>query len=481
MQEQIRQMVLQGIPLRKIALALSISRQTVRKFKKNDSKATTEATRGGWDAALDWEKIAQRNNEGVTVKQLHAEFAPEVKYWLFWRRLRDTKPTTPEVTVRLQHHPGERAEVDYADGLDVVDALTGVVTKTHLFCGVLPFSSYVFGEFVFNQKLASFIESHQRMWQAFGGVTPYVVVDNLKSGVLRAHRYDPDANPTYCEYSNHAGFAVLPARPHRPKDKATVEANIGAIQRSFFQEVRERVFYSLAELNLAFAEFLKRFNATVMKDYGATREQRFATERPLLKPLPLGEFEMSDWRTAKVHPDCHVQAEKNFYSVPYQWVGHTVRIRLTVRLVEIFADEAPIATHVRQSGTGKMSTHEAHYPEKKLGIKRFEVQAARRHAADVGPRTVELVELLVAGDYPLKHLRRIQGILRLLSSRHVTVPALEYGCEMALRFQKPRLQYIKSCAEHFEANGTKLKLVKPERAQGVLYLHEATAATEVLP
>ena len=88
-----------------------------------------------------------------------------------------------------------------------------------------------------------------------------LVVDNLKSGIKKAHRYDPDVNPTYCDYGNHQGFAVLPARPYTPRDKACVEATIGAIQRSFFQQVRNCAFYSLDEINRAFRVFLGEFNS----------------------------------------------------------------------------------------------------------------------------------------------------------------------------------------------------------------------------
>ena len=116
--------------------------------------------------------------------------------------------------------------------------------------GVLPFSSYTFGEFVSDQKLPTFIGVQERMFAYFGGVTPYLVVDNLKSGVHSAPIcYDPDVNPTYCDFANHMGFAVLPARPYKPRDKGSGESTIGVIQRDFFQEVRNRVFYSLSELN----------------------------------------------------------------------------------------------------------------------------------------------------------------------------------------------------------------------------------------
>jgi transposase len=106
------------------------------------------------------------------------------------------------------------------------------------------------------------------MFAYFGGITPYVVVDNLKSGVYRADLYDPDVNPTYCDFANHMGFAVLPARPYKARDKGSGESHIGVVQRGFFQEVRNRVFYSLQELNKALRDYLHRLNHEVMKDYG---------------------------------------------------------------------------------------------------------------------------------------------------------------------------------------------------------------------
>jgi transposase len=81
---------------------------------------------------------------------------------------------------------------------------------------------------------------HDKSWNFFGGVKDYTVPDNLKSALNKAHRYDPDCNKSFCEYANHAGFAVLPARPYKPRDKASVEGNIHHIQSSFFQRVRNK-------------------------------------------------------------------------------------------------------------------------------------------------------------------------------------------------------------------------------------------------
>ena len=119
------------------------------------------------------------------------------------------------MTIRLDHKPAEKTQIDFCDGLFITDRVTGNKTLTQFFLGVLPFSSYFFGEFVLDQKLSTFIGVQSRMFAYFGGITPYVVVDNLKSGVHKADLYDPDVNATYCDFANHMGFAVLPARPRK--------------------------------------------------------------------------------------------------------------------------------------------------------------------------------------------------------------------------------------------------------------------------
>lgn len=68
------------------------------------------------------------------------------------------------------------------------------------------------------------------------GVTSTVVVDNQKAAVSRADWYDPDLNPSFVEFANHWGFAVVPARPIRPRDKAGNESGIGVIQKQFFKK-----------------------------------------------------------------------------------------------------------------------------------------------------------------------------------------------------------------------------------------------------
>jgi len=483
MQDQIKVLDGQGVSIRKIARILKISRNTVRKFFGKTGAPPgsigAETAEDSWITKVNWDHIREEIGKGCTIKQIHREEAPGVAYLSFWRALRDKVPVSPEVTIRLRHKPGEKAQIDFCDGIKITDPRTGKVATTQLFVGVLPFSSYTFGEFVENQKLPTFVGVQERMFSFFGGVTPYVVPDNLKSGVHRAHLYDPDVNPTYCDFANHMGFAVLPARPYKPRDKGAGETAIGVIQRSFFQEVRNRTFYSIHELNQTFRQYLDRLNHSTMKDYGVSRAVRFEEEKKLLKPLPVDRFQMSEWKSAKVHPDCHIQVDKNFYSTPFRYVGQTVRVKLTEKMVEVFdADSQPIAAHARLGGYGKFSTFDAHYPEAKVSVARFEVHHAREQAKRTGPNVEKLIEMLLSGEHPLRHLRRVQGILRLIRSHQVSSEALDYACSQGLLFRKTRLAYLKACAIHFQQNGLKPKLLAPKRSPESSHLRQMMLASQ---
>lgn len=478
MQTQIKTLSEQGHSIRRIARVLRLSRRTVRKFLEPAPQPPNES--GGWAETVDWEYVRQEvYGKGTTVKQIQREVAPEIAYVKFWRQFQEKvnhQASPDQVTIRLHHKPAEKTQIDFCDGVWITEPVTGKKILTQFFLGVLPFSSYTFGEFVLDQKLCTFIGVQQRMFAFFGGITPYVVVDNLKSGVHRADLYDPDVNATYCDFANHMGFAVLPARPYKPRDKGSGECHIGVIQRGFFQEVRNRVFYSLQELNQTLRDYLQRLNHEVMKDYGVSRNQRFEEEQKQLKALPPSPFEMSEWRSAKVHPDCHVQVEKNFYSVPFVYVGQTVRVRLTEKMVEVFsADSQPLTAHTRLRGIGQFSTYDFHYPEAKLSVARFEVRHAQDQAKKLGPHVEELVNELLSGQHPLRHLRRVQGILRLAKRYPITPEALDYACQRAMVFNKTRLAYIKDCALFFVTHGQRPTLLAPQRKPDTVHLHQYAA------
>jgi len=148
-----------------------------------------------------------------------------------WRR-------TQDLTLRQQHTPGEKMFVDYAGAtIAIHDRQTGEIHPAAIFVATLGFSNYTFAEATCNQQSECWIESHIRAFEYFGGVPQLVIPDNAKTGVSKACRYEPDLNPTYNDLAAHYGVAVMPARPRKPRDKATVQVTVtGAnLQGALFQ------------------------------------------------------------------------------------------------------------------------------------------------------------------------------------------------------------------------------------------------------
>ena len=470
--------------IRKIALALEVSRNTVRRYLREHeenqpvAKPSAETEKSikvpSWASGLNLEDIKQQVTKGVSKKQLHEELELEVSYSQFTRFVSSILPkATPAFTIPLSHEPGEKTQIDYCDGLSVIDAKTGLPKKTQFFCGVLPFSSMTFGEFTWDQKRPTFIESHERMFAYFDGVSQYVVIDNLKAGVNKAHIYDPDVNPQYCDFGNHYGFAVLPAKPQTPTGKACVEATIGAIQRDFFQKHRNTKFYSLDELNRVFRQYLdNEFNSRVMKDYGLSRIDRFEKEKSHLSPLPKKPYEFFKWTTAKVHPDCTVQVSKSYYSVPFRFIGQTLHIKCSRSSIVILDSGYEFITSHTKVMQFKQSLKDEHYPEAALQHARFSVKQAKTQGGKIGAKTKAYVEWQFDVARPLSALRRVQGVLRLESK--FSKAAMEYAAGQALNFDQRKMSYFKDCAASFNKRGKKLVEANkqaPQRSSEHIHLH----------
>ena len=106
--------------------------------------------------------------------------------------------------------------------------------------------------------------------------------------MTKAHRYDPDLNPTYYNFAMHCGFGIVPARPYKPRDKAKVENAVQGAQRWIVAALRRRKFFSLEELNLSIRELLEKLNHRPFRKKAGTRASAWeAIDKPALKPLPM--------------------------------------------------------------------------------------------------------------------------------------------------------------------------------------------------
>lgn len=350
-----------------------------------------------------------------------------------------------DVVMRHEHRAGEKMFVDYAgQTVPVIDRETGEIHKAQVFVAVLGASSYTYAEATLSQQIEDWIGSHVRAFSFYGGVTEAIVPDNLKSGVSKVCRYEPDINPTYHDLASHYQTVVLPARVRKPRDKAKAEAGVLLVERWILARLRRHTFFSLAELNKVIGELLAVLNAKPFKKLPGSRQSRFAElDQPALKPLPAAPYEVAYWKKAMVHLDYHVEVEGHYYSVPYTLVKKQLEIRYTRTTVECLYNNQRVASHLRNLVRGRHTTLREHMPPKHQKYSEWNPERFIRWAAKIGPQTKVLTEtLLVQRAHPQQAYRTLLGILRL--GKAYGEERLEAACDRALHINALSYRSIES-------------------------------------
>jgi transposase len=462
----------QGLKQRQIARSCSISQSTV-----HDYLSAAQASGLSWPLPADWDdsqieqKICpQRKGPQFWRKNPEPDWAAthqdlqthkDLTLQLTWTEYREANPEgygysrfcelyrtwlkKLDLVLRQEHRAGEKMFVDYAGAkIPIHDPVSGEVHEAAIFVAVLGASNYTFAEATPGQDLASWIGSHIRAVEYFGGVTQLVVPDNLKSGVTKPCYYEPKINFTYQEWATHYSTAILPARPYRARDKAKVEAGVQVVQRWIVAALRKRKLFSLPELNQAIAELLGKLNQRPFRKREGNRATLFGQlDRPALLPLPATRYEFGNWKIARVNLDYHIQAERHFYSVPHELVHQQVDVRISAATVEIFHRGVRVASHVRSHQAAHATTVFEHMP------KAHQKHAGRtptrliEQAQQTGPNTGSLVEaILHAKRHPEIGYRACLGILRL--ARQYPAERMEAASARALRARAYSYQSLAS-------------------------------------
>lgn len=158
--------------------------------------------------------------------------------------------------------------------------------------------------------------------------------------------------------------------------------------------------------------------------------------------------------------------------MPFQYVAQKVRVKQTDKLIEIFNQETkPIACHQRADKIGSVCVEDGHLPPRNQQSQSFDLRKGQARANAVGPNTAKLVATMFADARPLRYLRRVQGMFRLLDNAAIDAKSLEYASGQALTFARYQLSFIQSCAQRFAANGGRLTSLAPRRQPENTFLH----------
>ena len=247
----------------------------------------------------------------------------------FVARLRARVPERFDV---LEFAPGEESQVDYGQG-----AMTlykpGKYKRPYLFVMTLKYSGKSFRKSVWKTSQEIWAQLHEEAWRTFGGCSQYVVLDNLKEGVIRPDIYAPELNPVYGAMLTHYGVVADPARVRDPNRKGTVES---AIQHTQATALKGRRFESIEEQNTWLAHWEERWAA--LRIHGRKKRQvleMFREEKPHLRALPAEGFRYFKQGVRTVDDAALVQVEGSYYAALPAMPHSEVTVRIYERDIEI--------------------------------------------------------------------------------------------------------------------------------------------------
>ena len=379
------------------------------------------------------------------------------------RFCRSVRKVAPEQFDRLEFLPAEEAQVDYGEGALTRYPASSRYRKPRLFVMTLRYSRRSFRRVVWKSSSEVWARLHEEAFRYFGGCPQYVVLDNLKEGVIKPDIYEPELNRVYAAMLAHYGVVADPARVRDPNRKGTVES---AIQHTQATALKGRRFESLEAQNTYLAHWEEHWAAKRIHGRAKRQvEEMFQEERPQLKTLPIEGFRYFTEGSRTVLDDTTVQVDGAWYAARPAAIGSMVLVRLYAHEIEIrdLKTLALIRRHARATRHGEVKLPDA---ERVFNPSRQTRQILARAEA-IGARTQELCRQLFdrRGREGQKSMWGIVG----LSPRY---PAwiIEQACATALIRQITSYKSVRGIAEQLLAQvATRL-----DARQGELSLDCAT-------
>ena len=365
----------------------------------------------------------KRNAQGI-YQELVDEHGFEARYNSVKRFVRSLRRTDPEQFDRLEFAPGEEAQVDYGEGALTRDPKTGRYRRPRLFVMTLRYSRRSFRQVVWQSSQENWARLHEAAFRYFGGTVRYVVLDNLKEGVIKPDLYDPEINHVYAAMLAHYSVVPDPARVRDPNRKGTVE---NAIQHTQSTALKGRRFDSIEDQN----QYLLHWEAkwAAKRIHGSTRRQveaMFQEERPHLLPLPLAPFRYFKEYVRTVWDDTTVRVDSASYAAQPAPIGSSVLVRVYANSIEIRDQrtQALIRTHAPAARPGSVILPDAERPFNPTRQTAFLLGKA----AAIGPNTGALCRRWFENDGRVGQ-RNMWGVLALAKKYPARI--VEEACAIA--------------------------------------------------
>ena len=457
---------------------LSLSRNTVKKYialfdalglnledleKKADadledlfSQSTLESANPKLEKLQSYFPKMERDLKkvGVTVQHLWEEYYKEnpdgLKSSQFRYHFRNWSNRVNPV-MHMNHKAGDKMYVDYAGKiLSVIDQDTGEIREVQFFVAILGASQYTYAEASLSQQKEDFVASVENAVRFFGGTPGAIVPDNLKSAVIKSSRFEPTINETLADFAEHYQTTILPARAYKPRDKSLVEGAVRILYRRIYVHLREQKFFSLDQLNEQIWNLLEIHNKKKLTARPYSRLELFTEdEKKELNPLPQERFEIKYQSFATVMQNGHVSlsSDKNFYSVPYQYLRKKVKLLYTKSTVEIYYKYNRIATHPRHYKPYVYTTNPEHMASTHQFVADWSASRFLDWASGIDPSVGEFImKIIDSKNHPEPAYKSCLGILSF--EKKVGKQRLINACKRALDYRIYSYKAIQNILEN---------------------------------
>jgi len=416
-------------------------RPPAKSLTDQDKKDIPSHAKSACEPHREWiEEQVRLGRNGVAIYQdLVERFGFTHKYNSVKRFVRGLKRKDPEQFDRLEFPPGEEAQVDYGKGAKTLSS-SGRYRKPRLFVMTLKYSGRAFRKVVWKSSKEIWAKLHEEAFRYFGGCTIYVVLDNLKEGVIKPDIYEPTLNPVYEAMLEHYGVVADPARVGDSDRKGTVE---NAIKYTQDTALKGRVFDSIEEQNEWLMHWEDRWASR--RIHGSKKrqvEEMFQEERAHLKPLPLTSFSYFTQVNCTVWDDGTIQVDKSYYSALPAPLYSQVIVRIYDGEIEIIDPKTLeiIRRHIKSNRVGSVHMEE----QDRVFNPSRQTKYLLAKAEHIGPQTKRLCEALFREE-GRSGQRRMYGIVNL--ARHYKSRDIEGAAMMAVKVGLRNYRSIRKLVE----------------------------------
>ena len=356
----------------------------------------------------------------------YTQFAKYVKEW----------NKRNNVSYHNVYEPGKTWQIDWAgDHLWLTDRLTGERKKLEVLVCVMPYSNLPWMMALPETKTEWFFYGLNKGLEFMGALPAVAKSDNMKQWVTKSDRYDLAFAEANVEWATYYGIEPTACRVRKPRDKGPCEGAVNQMYNYVYARIENDVFYDLEALNSRILELLMEYVELPYK--GRSRWQIFSEEElPRMRPLPDKMFRTRRRKEVKLGPSYHVLVgpERHFYSVPYRYVGQTVKVMWDVETVEVYAGGELLCVHARSTVPYGYSTDKSHMPEKHKAYERSTqmnasslIEWGQRIGQHVG---IAIEDILQRTTFPQQAYRTCQGLLSL--AKKYGHRRLDHACEMLI-------------------------------------------------